>query len=365
MDTYPVKSTSSQYASRDGQGADSGNEEPLPRESLTCILRTAILDRHMTQVVALVGAVAWPLTAIVVVVLARKQISDLVHALGGRLSRLSVAGVGIEFAKLEAVDTTSDLLAAIRQPIEANQFTARAGAPSPSLIGNLKDLIREGSRTDYAIIDFGEGKRWLTSRLYIFAAMLRWALGVEELVFTETAGGVRGRFVCKASTGATCRRLSTRYRWLGEAFAAAAATAPFLPPTPGQAWQMLPGDPSDVQAVQLIEQFLRNVQQLAAPPGQEAEWVALEVAAGQPPLFEHARWLNGGDVERLLREDLTRERIQVSLGSSTEQQARQAVAAHGHYVAVVDPEGRFDSLLDRHKVTEAVARASLPAAPGQ
>ncbi len=314
----------------------------------------------LSQVADVVRAVAWPIAAIALVILARRQIGDLVNALSGRLSSVSVAGVGIEFAKLEAVDTTSELLAAIRQPIEANQFTARAGAPSPSLIGNLKDMIRQGSRTDYAIIDLGDGRRWLTSRLYIFAAMLRWALGVEELVFTETAAGVRGRFVCKASTAAGCRRLAARYPWLGPAFDAAAATSPFQVPPSGQQLQILPGEPTDVQAVQLIEQYLRNVQSAVMPPGQDAEWVALEVAAGQPPLFERARWLSGGDVERLLREDLTRERIEVSLGSSPERQARLAVAAHGHYVAIVGSDGRFESLLDRHRITDTVARICLP-----
>jgi len=315
----------------------------------------------LPEVTDLIRAIAWPLVVVVTVIVARRQIAEVAKALTGRVSRISVFGVDLEIAHVEALDTdASDLFTAIREPIEAGSFRARAGAVPASYVGTLQDLIRQGQRADYAVIDLGDGERWLTTRLYLFAAMLHWALSVERFVFIETTPiGERSHLVGHAATDEICQALASRFPWLALAFAQATSVSRFSPVPPQVTAEggLVPGEPSDQQALAIIEAFIRQVQSPLIPDQGEDAWIALTSAGA--PTYEHARWTSAGDVERVLGGALDTERVTRSLDGSAENLVRQAVAAHGHYIAVLNGEGRFKELLDRTKITDALARRSL------
>jgi hypothetical protein len=59
----------------------------------------------------------------------------------------------------------------------------------------------------------------LTSRLFIFAVMLQRMRGLRCLVFLETSGGIRRRFMGMAPPGAVLWSLAMRYPWLEWALA--------------------------------------------------------------------------------------------------------------------------------------------------
>jgi hypothetical protein len=322
-----------------------------------------LLRMNLAQIADLVQALAWPVIVLLIAFAFRRQLTASLGFLGGRVSKISVAGVGFEFAGVQGISTGAELFSAIRDPVQAGAFSAHAVAAisQTSGMGTLKDLIRSGERTDYAIIDLGEGERWLTSRLYIFAAMLRWALAVNEFAFVETAGGIRRRFVGKAPTSSICLILGDRFQWLPQAFSWATGATPLgtYSVFPGQTGpRQLPGEPGQSQAIQLIETYLTQLQLPAPPVGDEREWVALGPATAVST-YEHARWLTPSFVESLLGQELDSESITVTLKTSGNDLAKQAIAAHGQYVACVDEDRRLKNLLDRYKVAEAVARQSV------
>jgi hypothetical protein len=73
----------------------------------------------------------------------------------------------------------------------------------------LSKFFEEGDEAfDYAVFDLGDGRKWLTSRLFVFATMLERMRGIRCCVFLESSGVVEKRFVATASPNAV--RLGAR-----------------------------------------------------------------------------------------------------------------------------------------------------------
>lgn len=77
---------------------------------------------------------------------------------------------------------------------------------------------------DYAEINLGTGREWLTSRLFIMAIVFARMKGIECFVFVETSGAVRKRFVGWAEPAKIRGAVAQRYLWLERAYADAYAT---------------------------------------------------------------------------------------------------------------------------------------------
>src|SRR6266540_3964186 len=80
------------------------------------------------DVTALVRAVIWPIVALVVLILYRKQLPGVVRGLAGRVRRVSVASVSLEFAEAKEFEPPQavNFLTALQEPLGAGSFTSRA-----------------------------------------------------------------------------------------------------------------------------------------------------------------------------------------------------------------------------------------------
>ena len=152
--------------------------------------------------------------ALFAVLVFRKPLLQLGRAIGERATKLSVFNVGIELlpAATPSAGTT----------LEDIQHE-----PSPAQIHDssriLFQQVQYNTPADYAVIDLGEGREWLTTRLFIGAVMLRRMRGLECFVFLETAMNVDRRFVAVADARQLRWALARRYPWLEVAFARAYA----------------------------------------------------------------------------------------------------------------------------------------------
>jgi hypothetical protein len=195
-----------------------------------------------------------------------------------------------------------------------------AGATLPSAHTALKDQIRQGIKTDYLVVDLGVGDQWLSSRPFIFAAVLPEVVGLRACVFLESRNPTRV-FIGTADIGLLRRRLAQRYPIYERAYTHARAQS--IPPPAVAA-----GSPffemQTHQFVQLVEGYLRFVQWPAGgqpPVVDESDVVTLRDGSR-----EHARWLMGAEIERLLGDDLNRSAVQAS---NDEEEVRSVIRVRG------------------------------------
>ncbi len=215
----------------------------------------------------------------------------------------------------------------------------------------------------YLVVDLADGRDWLTSRLYIFAILLRAMRQTGALVFVESVGGVRGRFVGLAAPERIRWALAHAYPWLEADYASAYAQAtstrqtsnanaePFVLDEDGRLLQ-------DV-AHAVATNFVFAVQRVpagAAVPTTSDQWVVEDRPEGK--FIEHAQWLSGAELERVLGSALHRfAYLPETVPRSPAEVAREAVRVPGEdVVALVDDQHRFRGVVvNRREVLEALA----------
>src|SRR5262245_43722653 len=127
--------------------------------------------------VELVKALAWRGSTLSAAVIFYRPICQFLEAIGARATKLSVFKVEVELiagAKSSASPSLEDI---------KNPERVFIGDSSPRLF----EAVKDATPADYALIEIGNGDEWLTSRLFIAAAMLERMRGVECLVFVERA----------------------------------------------------------------------------------------------------------------------------------------------------------------------------------
>ena len=246
------------------------------------------------SVVELVKALAWPIVALVIAGGFRRPIALFVSALGSRITKLSLFKVELELVPASAA-TITPLLDDIR--------TATNEAMIGDSVRMLLEQAQSGTPADYALLSLGDGKEWLTSRLYIATVVMERMRGVKAFVFVERTSNSERRFVAVAPVRQLRWALARRYPWLEAAWlhglvslypsgppGGPPANVPLLPP--GATW---PPDPrtlampqalivSDTgglgafQAGQLVGGFVKSLQRQLDPPASpqpssDSEWV--------------------------------------------------------------------------------------------
>jgi hypothetical protein len=188
------------------------------------------------------------------------------------------------------------------------------------------------------------------------------------MVFVETAGAVRQRYIGVASPDQVRWALARRYNWLETAMAGAyagLAVNVFMPSTDPNSGQTLPSNGPKVdaatgrleqfQASQLMSTFLGYIQRAAPPPnlpeGRASDWAQLGDG-----VVEYAVWLNAGRLERRLGTALSRSSVIVPPNQTLDDLAAPVLKQQGNYVAVLDSERRFTGLLDRYAVLDLFVR---------
>ena len=245
-------------------------------------------------VIELLKAVAWPIVATVGLCLFRRPLTDLVAQIARRASKLSVYEVSVELATLpELAPSWSVGAADVRQLTSSQIFDSAAHTL-------FQELLKPG-KADYAVVDLGAGREWLTSRLFVFALVLGNVTKLRAFAFVENTGGVRRRLLGVAKPAAIEEALARHYPWLEEAYVQAAA-GQYLPQLADAAETSrftnkppLFADTDPWRAIRFVEKFIANLQRSTPPPAQEAEsHLELQAGAGS---WERAHWINGERLE--------------------------------------------------------------------
>jgi hypothetical protein len=336
------------------------------------------------ELVALVQSTVWPLTILILLILYRKEVPRLAERVAGRVSRVSFASVSLELAV--ATEIAPEIWQSLRD--------LRDTTPGPQIQdtgGFLFQLIQGGERADFVKIDLGEGDRWLTSRLFLFALIPFQLLRVQTLVFLETRDGLASRFAGLASPASVRAALGVRYPWFEAAWitaqlnyaslsedavnAFAVSIKQQLEPGPLKYWNLAPAVPGVVQQAyqpanlsdpQTADRLARTwradpsiYREVPSFGVAEDSWVRLGRTRKDPTMVreERAEWITSGAVlDRMLRGALLRSRV-VDSGPITRRELyRQAVLQWDtDFVAVVDGDGLFKQLLDRRAITTGIA----------
>lgn len=319
------------------------------------------------DIAALVGAIMWPVVVLALLLAFREKIPALVEGLARRVTKLEFAGVSLELAVAKpfvpewsgspnALDLRQKATA-----IQVQDSTARTF---------LTQLTDEGTG-DYAEINLGTGKEWLTSRLFIMAVVFAQMKSIECFVFVETSGAVRKRFVGWAEPTRIRWALAKRYPWLEQAYADAYATvmsqrnAVIVSHSGRLGYPYAPGDPG--AGIDLLKEFLQRVQQPLPPPPtppEPDEWIVVDPATNTQ---EHARWVSAEDLDRFLGEDLCTGVVRSSelRSKSTTEQLKAFLSVPTRFVAVVADDQRFEYLVWRDVLVEQVAKSMAAAPDGQ
>ena len=102
----------------------------------------------------------WPIVAVIAIFKFRKPLADLFETLAKRATKLSVGKVKIELAAASELKPLSS--------VKPSELVAERLADSARSV--LSDALH--SNADYGIVDLKDGNEWLTSRLFLFSAVL-------------------------------------------------------------------------------------------------------------------------------------------------------------------------------------------------
>jgi len=295
----------------------------------------------------ILDAIAWPLAVGIALIVARKPLTRLAVELGRRATKVSVGDYAIELAPMPELTpgwSTADF--DVRQLTSSQIFD--------SYTHSLFEQLATASAADYAIIDLGQGDKWLSSRLYIFALILGRVSGLRALVFAEDSGGIARSFVGTARPDSVRMCLAKHYPWLEAAFAKAYATVapdPKLGREPFELSDLAASAPWQVN--QVVRLYVDEIQQQSPPtPEDEKEWESF----GAPSFtWERTRWMNGRLVDDLLGADLNRLSYVDSPDNDPKSKVEAILRRRGEFVALVDEKGRFKQLVDRAAVLEELA----------
>jgi hypothetical protein len=304
------------------------------------------------NVVELIKAVAWPFFMLLAAIMFYAPVCRFLEAISARATKLSIFKIEFEFlagAKSSASPSLDDI---------KNPEGALVGDSSHTLFQQAQDA----TPADYALIDIGLGDEWLTSRLFIGAAMLERMRGVECLVFVGRDGAIDRKLLAVVPLRRVRWALAQQQPWLEAAFALAyaetqlSARAPQFPPVgsihstpPHQSYiKSLTGGLEPWIAGQLVKRFIELLQDTSAGTG--TDWVSLSHGR-----MEHASWVTTALLQKMLVPEAFEMWAFEDRDKTRAERAKAVVRRKGHFVALVNSDRQFLRLIDRRGLLEDIA----------
>ena len=292
-------------------------------------------------------ALAWPLVIAFLAWRFREPLIELGRGLGGRISKVSLFNVGVEFTTAQPTEQ-SPLLEEIRDP-------ARSAAIADSSAAMI-DQVKSTEPADYALIDLGSGDEWLTTRLYVAAVMMQRMRGVSVFVFVSRTTSGERRFLATVDVQLLRWSLAKRFPWLESAFAAAYAflfqgDPPLITTRPLTISET--GALHPYEAQRLVQEYIGRLQQPvpAAPAAaSERHWVTLDGGRS-----ERADWVTVALLNEILPASVFAAKVEDLADQPRSKRMRAVLRAHAPFVAAVDRDGQFLRLLDRRAYLEKLA----------
>jgi hypothetical protein len=333
---------------------------------------------HLPEIiVGVASAIIWGSIALIALVVLREPIARFLSTVGGRLTKLSFAGVELGLIAAAPDAGLSD---------DANSFGSMdpqalaSSSTSQTLMNALSGSFIPNS---FAVIDLGKGEKWLVSRLFIFAIMLRQVRGVRCFVFVDR-GRVANEYLGTILTEDIRKTIANVYPWLERVFAKAYKdklweSGSWVPmSTVAVQEPILNPNSAPRKALSLEWNFAAQVaQEYVALLKKDRNWITAN--PGDPPsepTFSNA--LMGNDVAKLpwvklgtseeygrwIDRDLFLQDFgevictdQVSVSAKDDEKIRAVVNSEGPFLAVVRSSGKFVSLIDRERALEELARS--------
>ena len=287
----------------------------------------------------IIKSIAWPLIVIVAIVILRKSIATFLEKIGGRASKLSFFKIEVELATVPDVQPlTVPSLTDIKQP-DATSWTTDSG-------NTLFEQIKNSNKADYAIIDLGEGMEWLTSRLFIFAAMLERMRGIKWLVFLNTTEGVTRSYLGMATPRKVRWCLAQNYPWLEAAYIHAYGMEIQAGPPMSQLILSDTGALNSMDAAKLVQKFITGLQMTVAPQQRPTDWVKLN------NVWEHTLWINEALLNNILGPNLLTMLSAYTIDDPEQSKAKMILRRKGEFVAVLDKDRKFVEMVNRSSLVE-------------
>lgn len=307
-------------------------------------------------VVEFLTAIAWPVVAAFALYLLRRPLIELVSQVARRAQKLSVFEVSVELSTLPELRTSWSA-----ESVDVRQLSAADIFDSPS--GNLFKELLKPAQADYAVVDLGKGKKWLTSRLFVFALVLGEVKGLKAFVFVEKAGWTRRRFLGIATPADVRRSLGARYPWLEEASARALAETYGVKPMdiPGASTFSIQTNPlsrgAEADVHNFVQWFVEHLHRSTEPPKNEEESYLPFDSDFVPPtkIWERAHWISGERLERDLDGVLERASYDDSPDTAHSLRVEGILRRTGAFIALVDSNRVFQRLVDRYALLDKVS----------
>ena len=304
--------------------------------------------------VELLKVVIWPATILFLVLRFHEPITGLLTAIGQRATRFKVLEFEVELGELVPA---SPILATSAEVLK--QATVQESGMQLMIAG-----IKSSAAADYALIALGADseRAWLTSRLFLFSALLDRNRAARCIVFT----GELGTFVGAATPRDVRAALGTRFPEYERALLAAYGNEGVAK------WDLSEfrsGDLSETALNKIARNFLGTISTDAGPPGSttwppepNAGWVHIDRSAkgGYPPsTWELAEYVTASGLRTFLDDRLGKGRVVgVPRATPNEAIAREIIQQPGTFVAFVGESNKFIGLCDRTIIADRVARSA-------
>lgn len=291
------------------------------------------------NLIKLVGYLAWPATTIFACIVFYGPLSRLVETLGRRITKFSIFKVDIELDRLTKAVSLGATVESLRKVAVSESGIA------PIVAG----VVKSGS-ADYLVVNIGnDGDDWLTSRLFLLAAILERSRAVKCVVFLDKAE----RFVGAATARDIRSSIGAHYLAYEAAFTSAYGPLPLDQ-------NMFRSGLNEKLINRLSNGFLKNnLVSRTNLPAPDIGWVRLQHEGGLPPTWEFADWVTAASLKDLLGQDLLTQSIVADIGRVSPQATKSLIKLSGPLIAVVSSDGVFREICDRHAVVESVAREAV------
>jgi hypothetical protein len=205
-----------------------------------------------------------------------------------------------------------------------------------NLFGGLQNPVH----WDFIVADIEDGQRWLASRLFIFAVLLKELRDLQFVVVVESVSGVPKRLLGVTTPDHVRSAFAASYPWFEDRLVEGAHAAKI---------GMFRSRMSVVQARTILDAFIDGLQRTTPPNIEIQEWSAL----GNGNLWERSPWLTNDKVTLNLSstffDDSTiqRESIEKDFSLYRDIMRRQAPC-----VAVVNAKGEFLDLFPKQSILD-------------
>jgi len=296
----------------------------------------------MNNFVELVRVLAWPILIAGGLIAFYHPLHRFVGDISKRVNKLTAFGIELELgvAKEDADRLNAELLKLETRP----DYTSSESA--------LLEELKDPTRLDYSIIDLGNGREWVTSRLFLFAVLLQKRRRLRCFVFVESKEGSPRRFIGTATPTQVRQRLGERFPWLEATFMNVSEAVFGFPisNSPG----VEPKFDTD-KTCRLVKQFLDRIQAPVAQPPVK-DWVLIR--AGK---WERADWLTRETLATYLSTSLNEASIKEGGKQTDAEIVRQVLRNEGTFIALLKSNETFDQLVNRGAMLEELAKVAARA----